>query len=116
METIQLAHGQRVTLSDLTGVTANTTGIEQKAHGHNAIILFADLTVVAGEYSVKIQGKSPSGTFMDLYDHNGNLMEMSSITADKAQLFVGIPEYFRLVVTEDTNGGTLTVGYELMSV
>lgn len=116
MELIQLARGKKFVPPELTGITATTTSNEYNSKGHNAIIIYVNFTTVAGTYSVKLQGKSPDGAFMDMYDNNGNLMTIASATADKAQLFVGIPDNFKIVSTEDTDGGTLTISYELLSV
>lgn len=114
MEFVQMARGFKETV--FSGITATTTSVEKECKGHNALILYFDITDGTGTWTIKIQGKSPNGTYMDAYDINGNLMAISSITADKAQLIVGIPSNFKIVATEDANGATVTIGYELLSV
>lgn len=112
---IQLARGKKVIPSELTGITTTKTSIGYNTKGHNAITLFVDFTVVAGSYTVKLQAKAPNGTYMDLYDNSGALMAITC-SADKAQSFVGITSDFRIVSTEDVDGGTLTIMFELFSV
>ena len=51
-----------------------------------------------------------------MYDVNGNAMEFTGITANKAQIFVGLPNEFRIVATETADGATVSLGYELLSV
>jgi len=109
----QLAKGKRDTVH--SGIAVTTTSTPQKANGHNAMTIFFDI-IGSGTWTIKIQGKAFNGTWCDMYDQNGNLMAISSATADKAQNFIGIPETFRIVATEDVNGATCSVCYELFSV
>jgi hypothetical protein len=46
----------------------------------------------------------------------GYQMKMNAITASRAQLFVGLPDDFKIVATEDVNGATIDVAYELITV
>lgn len=110
----QMAQGLRVAL--MTGITGTTTSVPQRAKGHNAIRLHFNSTAGSGTWSIKVQGKGPDGNFSDAYDQNGTQMAMNSITADKCQAFVCLPEHFRIVATEDGDGATVNVGYELFSV
>ena len=114
LETVRMDRGIKVNAH--TGIAATTTSMEIDSKGHNAIILYFIITAGSGTWTIKIQGKSPLGTFVDMYDLNGNLMAISSVTANKAMQFVGIPNNFKIVATEDVNGATVNVGYELMSV
>lgn len=111
---IQLAKGKRKTV--LSAIEATTTSEPQKANGHNALILFFNIGAGGGKYSVKLQGLSPDGAYIDLYKEDGNQMILSEATADKAQVFTGIPETFRIVATEDVNGSAATIGYELFTI
>lgn len=116
MELMQLARGAKITPTALTGITATATSIEYNCKGHNALILYFNLTAGTGTFTVKIQGKSVDGAYIDMYDVNGNLMALAGVTADRAQIFVGIPYDFKIVATEDVDGATVTVSYELLSV
>ena len=111
---IEKARGAREAVQ--TGITATTTSKEYKSNGNNAMHLYFNMTAGAGTWTIKIQGKSPSGIFTDTYDNNGALMGLESITADRAQLIKFIPERFRIVATEDVNGATVSVGFELLTV
>ena len=114
MSLFQLARGGRKIVH--SGITATVTGTPEEAKDNNAMILFCDITG-SGTWTIKIQVQSVSSTWMDMYDQNGNLMAISSMTSDKAQLFVGIPKYFRIVGTEDSGTATMTtIAYELFSV
>ena len=93
-----------------------TTSVAKHSKGHNALIVFANITGT-GAWTIKIQGAtSKNGTYLDLYDQNGNQVTTGSISGDRAQFFVGLPNYFKIVATEDTNGATIQVDYELLSV
>lgn len=112
---IQLDRGEAVT--EHNSITATTTGKKRKCNYNNAMELYFILVSGSGTWTIKIQGLAPDGTnWIDYYDNNGNQMAISSVTASKAQTFVGIPEIFRIVSTEDVNGATVTVAYKLFSV
>lgn len=115
---VQLARGNKVTPSELTGITATATSGNQRSNGHNAVILSIAFTAGSGTFTVKIQGKFPksTSTYIDMYDNAGNLMQLNGVTADRMQLFVGIPDDFRIVATEDADGATVSVAYELITV
>ena len=116
MNQVQLSRGKRVAPPELAGITGTTTSKNQNMKGHNAIILFINFTVVAGQFSVKLQGKSPDGEYIDVYNEAGTLMGISNATADKAVVLRGVPSDFKIVATEDTDGGTATVSYELLTM
>ena len=111
---VQMAQGNKVTA--LSGKTASYTTIPQKANNHNAIRLYFQITAGSGTWTIKLQGQSNSGTWVDCYDNNGNQMHISGATSNISQSFVTLPEKFRIVATEDSDGATVTVDYELFSV
>lgn len=113
MDLIQLARGKKVTVH--SAISATTTSEQQKSNGHNAIIIYFDITG-SGTWTIKLQGRAVNGNYIDMYDVNGNLMGLSAVTVDKAQIFAGIPDDFKIVATEDVNGATCTVMYELLTV
>ena len=117
METmIQIARGKKVTV--MSGITVSTTSANQDSRGHNAILLYFNMTAGTGTFTVKIQGKVPDtvDTYVDVYDNNDNLLAMSSVTASQGKFLVGLPYDFKIVATEDVDGATVTVAYELLSV
>ncbi len=106
--------GKRTAIPALTAAT--TTSEQQEMQGHNALVLFAEITGT-GTWTVKIQGASErNGTYMDLQDERGDAMALASATASIAQVFIGIPDDFRIVATEDVNGATIQVDYKLMTL
>lgn len=113
---IKLDRGKKLTIHD--AITASVTAancLNYNSNGQNAMILYVYINGT-GTWTATIQGKSPNGVYMDVYDVNGNLMTISEATASKAQVFVGIPENFKIVPTEDSNGAAATIGIELFSV
>lgn len=111
---IKLAKGEVTTAHSAINATATSAVI--KTNMHNAALLSCDITGT-GAWTMKLQGAITSdGTYMDLYDSNGNLMSTGSITADRMQLFVGLPEFIKVVATEDTDGATMTVKVQPISV
>ncbi len=113
---VQLARGPVVAPSELTAIEATTTSAAKRARGHNSIIIYVDFTAGSGTFSIKVQGaEKDGGTYIDMYKEDGNAMAMASVTADKAQVFSGIPEHFKIVATEDSNGATISVRYELFT-
>jgi len=113
---IQLERVGAITIPALTDMAVTTTSPAIRANGNNAVILHFNITGT-GAFTPKIQGApSHNGNFADMYDNNGNLMSMGSLSADRSQIFIGIPEHFKIVATEDTNGATATISYELLTV
>ena len=110
---VQLARGKVVTA--LSAVEATTTSKAFRANGHNAILVHCNLT--GGAWTVKLQGAPTyDGNYADIYDQNNIQMATSSLSADAVKLFVGIPENFKIVATEDTDTGAMTVTYETFTV
>jgi hypothetical protein len=112
---IQLEKGKPQNLI-VAGTADTTTSRAVKADGHNAILIYCELAGT-GTYSVKLNGASSfDGTYMDVYDHNGELMHTGNISTSRVQLFVGVPENFKVVATELVDGSTIKVDYELLTV
>lgn len=110
----QMAQGAKKIV--LNGIIITTTSEPNISNGHNAIRVYFNITAGAGTWTIKVQGKSPNDTYTDCYDSNGTQMIMSSLTADRGQSFVCLPDKFRIVATEDSDGATIDVSYELFSV
>lgn len=116
-ELIQMAKGARVSPAEMQAITATKTSNVQHARGHNAMILFVEFVTGSGTFSVKVQGGTPNNAaFIDVYKEDGNAMTIASATASKAIVLKGIPEYFKIVATEDSNGATINVHYELFTI
>lgn len=113
---IKLDRGKKLTIH--SAITASVTSANCKnydTNGQNAMIMYLYINGT-GTWTVKIQGKSLGGVYMDMYDANGNLMAISAATASKAQVFLGIPSDFKIVPTEDADGAAATIDIELFSV
>lgn len=107
---------ERVGAITLPTIESTTSSATIRAKGNNAVIIHLNIDGT-GAYTIKIQG-SPSfnGNCADMYDHNGNVMSTGSVSYNRCQLFVGIPEYFSLVVTKDSGSAKATISYELLTV
>lgn len=112
---VQLPRGSFNTV--FTGIIGSTTSIKQECKGHNAMLLYVNFAAGAGTFTVKIQGRVPNtDTYVDMYDINDNLMGISSATASKGRFIAGLPQDFKIAATEDVNGATIDVAYQLISV
>ncbi len=117
INTVNLERGRKISPTELAGIVETTTSTSQKNVDQNAMLLYLNLTAGTGTFTLKIQGKVPRtiDTYVDMYDHNGILMSFT--TASSAGRFiVGIPDDFKIVATEDVDGATVSVAYELLSV
>lgn len=108
---IGMAKGAVVTAHN--AITATATSAEIDCRGYNAIIIEAAISVAASNWTFKLQGCMTSGgTFIDLYElaNTGVMADMSYQTnASKMFVFKGIPDYIKIVATEDVDGATVTV-------
>jgi len=112
---IQLEKGKPQNLIP-AGTAVTTTSRAVKADGHNAILVYSEITGT-GSYNVKLNGASSfDGTYMDVYDHNGELMQTGTISTSRVQLFVGLPENFKVVASEAVDGSTIKIDFELLTV
>lgn len=114
MNMIQMANGSKKTA--MSGKTSTYTTELLKSNEHNGIRLYFIMTSGTGTWTIKLQGKSNSGEWVDCYDNLGNQMSINNVTANKSQSFVTLPHIFRIVATEEVDGATVTVDYELFSV
>jgi hypothetical protein len=98
----------------INNVSETTTSSVIDARLYNSILLYID---VGSSWSVKITGCDTSdGTFKDCYDNNGNPLSSTNMTASKIQLFIGLPEYIKIVATEVSGSANCTVKYQLLNV
>lgn len=98
-----------VTTAHAAGTADTATSSAITCEGYNAVIVKVDVAG-SGAWTIKLQGMLEStGTYADLYDNSGTLMSTGSISASRGQLFVGIPDYIKVVATEDSGTATVTV-------
>lgn len=88
-------------------ITATTTSTEVDCTGYNGLIVHATMTN-SREWEVKVVGSpTTGGTFVDCYDA-ATQMTLTSSTG-KCVLWKGIPEFVKIVATENSDGGACTV-------
>ena len=101
---VTLAH------SAITG-TATSTAID--CRDFNSVLVDVDISVLAKNWTFSVQGSLLStGTFKDWYEQaNTGVMTLMSYqtSASKGFVFKGIPDYIKVVATEDEDGATCTV-------
>jgi hypothetical protein len=95
-----------------SGISATTTSTVINCEGYNAILIQAIFSATQN-WTFKVQGcMTENGTYTDIYElaNTGSMAAMSYQTnASKMFLFKGIPDYVKIVATEDVNGATVTV-------
>jgi len=88
-------------------ITATTTSTEVDCTGYNGLIVHATMTDWK-KWEVKVVGSpTTGGTFVDCYDA-ATQMTLTSSTG-KCVLWKGIPEFVKIVATENSDGGACTV-------
>lgn len=109
--------GSPVTI--INDVAATTTSAPIDAKGKNAVLVKITLSA-ANNWTVKLQGCfTRNGTYVDLYEqaNTGNMVTMSHQTnINKMILFKGIPNWIKVVATEDVDGAKCTVEIQLLNV
>jgi len=96
-------------------IEATTTSAEISCVGYNAILVHTIVTVAAKNWTTKLQGCMTSGgTFADWYD---GATQMSFQTdSGKAVVWKGVPDFVKVVATEDADGGKATVTVQPLNV
>jgi hypothetical protein len=93
----------------LNGVLVSQYSNDISCKGYNACLVSVNLSGT-GIWNISIQGKFTSdGTYMDLYDNNGNQASFGNISTNMLRTFIGMPDFIKIVATEITDGSTLTV-------
>ena len=96
-------------------IESTATSAEINTKGYNAIIIQSIITVASKNWTTKIQGSLVSGgTFSDFYD-NGTLCSFQT-NSGKVMLFKGLPQFIKIVATEDEDTGKCTVYYQLIKL
>jgi len=109
----QLSKGAVATPLNLIEVTTTSAAID--CRGYNSILVYQKVTVATKLWTTKIQGALESGdTYADWYE--GATLMSSQTNSTKASVWRGIPDYIKLVGTEDEDGGKLTVKIQLMNL
>jgi hypothetical protein len=112
-----MGKGIKLSKGDVTtthsAITATTTSAEVDCRGYNAILISAAISAAVQNWTFKVQGCMASGgTFVDCYElANTGTMTLMSYQTNVSKIFVfkGIPDYIKIVATEDVDGATVTV-------
>lgn len=105
----KMGKGGIVTAHD--SITATATSVEVDCRGYNSLLLQVNLSDSCN-WTFKVQGCMTSGgTFVDCYEANTGAMALMSYQCNASRIFVfkGIPDYIKIVATEDADGATVTV-------
>jgi len=96
-------------------IEVTTTGAEIDCTNYNAILVETNITVAAKNWTIKVQGcLTTGGTFVDLYDAT-TLMSYQT-NSSKLVLWKGIPNFIKIVATEDEDGGKCTVRVQPLTI
>ena len=102
--------GNVITVHSAIEATATSDPVD--CRGYNALLVYFD-TSAANNWTIKVQGApSRNGTYADVYElaNTGSMAAMSyQLNADRVFIFKGIPDWVKVVATEDVNGATVTV-------
>jgi hypothetical protein len=94
-------------------IDKTTTSAVIDCRGYNAVLVAIIISVATKNWTVKLQGAmTRGGTYMDLYEqaNTGTMTAMSYQTnANKMVLFKGVPDFIKVVATEDEDTGKCTV-------
>ena len=89
-------------------ITETTTSAEISCVGYNSLLVYTSITDAVQNWTVKVQGCMTSGgTFADWYD--GATQMSYQTNSGKAAVWKGVPDFCRIVATEDVNGAKCTV-------
>jgi hypothetical protein len=99
-----------VTAISAKAVTTTSDPIDCK--GYNAVLVYFT-TSAEKNWTIKVQGcDTRNGTYADCYEqaNTGSMAAMSyQLNANRVFLFKGIPDWIKIVATEDADGATVTV-------
>jgi len=96
-------------------IEVGATSSEINTEGYNAIMIQEVITVAVKLWTVKLTGSLISGgTFSDVYDNN--VLCSMQTNSSKIALFKGIPQFLKIVATEDEDTGKCTVRYQLINI
>lgn len=102
-----------------SSITATATSVPICAEGKNAVLI-QFITSAANNWTIKLTGSfTKHGTYTDLYElaNTGAMAQMLyQLNSNKMFLFKGIPNWIKIVATEDADGSTVSVYAQLLNV
>lgn len=102
-----------------TAITATATSAIVDCRGYNAILI--DFTISGtANWTISLTGSlNRNGTYKALYElaNTGSMAAMSYQTnASRLFIFKGIPDWVKVVATEDADGQTVTVKVQPLNI
>ena len=102
-----------VTTTHAAGTSETTTSAIVECKGKNALLVEVTISGGAANWTFKVQGAlKRNGTYFDLYQQNaaGTWTAMSyQFNASRMFVVYGIPDYIKIVATEDAGSSTVEV-------
>lgn len=102
-----------------SAIAATATSDKISCVGFNAVLVEFDISGAAN-WTISIQGSlTKNGTYANCYElaNTGSMAQMSYQTnADKVFLFKGVPDWIKVVATEDADGQTVTVRVQPLNI
>lgn len=100
-------------------ITATATSAEINCVGYNAVLVYVTISDTYN-WTFKVQGcPTTGGTFVDWYElaNTGSMAAMSyQCNASRGFIFKGLPDYIKIVATEDQDGATVTVKAQPLNI
>jgi hypothetical protein len=102
-----------------SAITATATSAKVDCRGRNAVLV--DFTISgAANWTIAIQGSlTEQGTYKQCYElaNTGTQTAMSyQLNSNRVFLFKGIPDWIKVVATEDAGAETVTVSVQPLNV
>lgn len=95
-----------------SAITATATSDIIDCRGKNALLVEFVITGAAN-WTISIQGSlTKTGTYCNIYElaNTGSMAQMSyQLNSNRLFIFKGIPDWIKVVATEDADGQTVTV-------
>lgn len=103
-----MAKNQGTTVTAHSVITQTTTSSAIDCRGYGAVYVEIAVTVAAKNWTVKLQGSSTvDGTYSDLYVDGTAVSKQTNATY--AGMWRGVPDWIKVVATEDEDTGKCTV-------
>jgi hypothetical protein len=95
----------------LDKVATTTTSDVVNTSMFNAVYVTCIVGGSSGKWNIKLQGRlsHDDSTYFDLKDASGNDLKINDITASCIGILHPVPDMIKVVATEVTSGGNLTV-------
>ena len=103
-----------------SAIVATATSDIIDCSGRNALLIYFTSSLTDKNWTIKVQGcETRNGTYSDCYElaNTGSMAAMSyQLNSSRIFLFKGIPDWIKIVATEDADGATVTVKVQPLNV